>query len=57
MRTALAGHQFSWAFAVTFRTSAAQEAAVVQEEPQQIQVRVAQVTTEGAVGGVVQNWL
>jgi len=38
MRMALAGHQLSRAFAVAFGTSAAQEAAVVQEEPQQIQV-------------------
>jgi len=35
---ALAGHQLSRAFAVTSGTSAAHEAAVVQEEPQQIGV-------------------
>jgi transposase len=32
MRMARAGHQFPWAFAVALRTSAAQEAPMVQEE-------------------------
>jgi len=50
MRMALAGHQFPRAFAVTFGTSAVHETAVVEEEPQHIQVRVAQVATEGEVG-------
>ena len=43
MRMARACHQFPWALAIAFGTSAAHEAAMVQEEPQQIQVRVAQV--------------
>jgi hypothetical protein len=38
MRMALAGHQFSRAFAVAFGPSAAHEAPMVQEEPQQGQV-------------------
>ena len=38
MRMALAGHQFARALAVAFGTSAAHEAPMVQEEPQQAQV-------------------
>jgi len=38
---ARACHQFPWAFAVAFGTPAAHEAAVVQEEPQQVKVRAA----------------
>ncbi len=47
---ALAGHQFPRALALAFGTSAAQEAAVVQEEPQQIQIRAAQVAAQGEAG-------
>ncbi len=36
MRMTLAGHQFPWALAIAFGTSAAHEAAMVQEEPQQM---------------------
>src|SRR4051794_37667524 len=36
--TALAGHQLPRAFALALGVPAAQEAAVVQEEPQQVQV-------------------
>jgi len=50
MRMARAGHQFPWALANAFGTSAAHEAAMVREEPQQIQVRVAQMAAQGEVG-------
>ena len=40
VRMALAGHQFARAFAVTLGAPAAHEAPMVQEELQQIQVRV-----------------
>ncbi len=43
MRMALAGHQFPWAFAVAFGTPAAHEAPMVQEEPQQVEIRATQV--------------
>ena len=49
MRMALAGHQFPRAFAVPFGTSAAHEAPMVQEEPQQVQVRTTQVTAQREV--------
>jgi hypothetical protein len=49
MWMALAGHQFSRAFAVPFGASAAHEAPMVQEEPQQIQVRTTQVTPQREV--------
>ena len=35
---ALAGYQLSWALALALGVPAAQEAAVVQEEPQQVEV-------------------
>ena len=38
VRMALAGHQFPWAFAGALGTAAAHEAAMVQEELQQVQV-------------------
>ena len=38
VRMALAGHQLPWALALALGAPAAQEAAVVQEEPQQVQV-------------------
>ena len=39
MRMTLAGHQFPRALVLALGMPAAQEAAVVQEEPQQVQVR------------------
>jgi len=51
MRMARAGHQFPWAFANAFGTSAAHEAAMVQEEPQQIQIRVAQEPVAQSLSG------
>jgi len=50
VRMALAGHQFPWAFAVAFGTPAAHEAAVVQEEPQQVEIRATQVAAQRKVG-------
>jgi len=50
VRMALAGHQLSRAFAITFDTSAAHEAAVVQKEPQQVEIRAAQVAAQREVG-------
>ena len=50
MRMARACHQFSWALAIAFGTSAAQEAAMVQEEPQQVEIRAAQVAAQREVG-------
>ncbi len=47
VRMALAGHQFPRALAVAFGTPAAHEASVVQEEPQQVQMRAAQVAAQG----------
>jgi len=47
---ALAGHQFPRALAVAFGTSAAQEAPMVQEELQQVQIRPAEVPAQGEVG-------
>ncbi len=44
VRMALAGHQLARALALALGTAAAHEAPMVQEESQQIQVRVAQVT-------------
>jgi len=44
MRMALAGHQLPRALALALGTPAAQEPAVVQEEPQQVKVRAAEVT-------------
>jgi hypothetical protein len=49
MWMALAGHQFLRAFAVPFGTSAAHEAPMVQEEPQQVQVRTTQITAQREV--------
>ena len=47
---ALAGHQLARALAPAFGMSAAQEAAMVQEEPQQVQIRAAQAAAQGEVG-------
>jgi hypothetical protein len=46
---ALAGYQFPRAFGVSFGTSAAHKAPTVQEEPQQTQVRITQVTAQREV--------
>ena len=45
----LAGHQLAWALAIAFGTSATQEAAVVDEEAQQVQVGAAQMAAQGEV--------
>ncbi len=50
MRMARACHQFPWTPVVAFGAPAAREAPMVQEEPQQIQVRVAQMAAQGEVG-------
>jgi hypothetical protein len=50
VRMVFAGHDFAGAFAAALGTAAAREAPVVQEEPQQIQVRVAQVAAQCEVG-------
>ena len=50
VRMTLAGHQIPWALALAFGASAAQEAAVVQKEAQQVQVRATEVATQGEVG-------
>ncbi len=50
MRMARACHQFPWALTIAFGTSAAHEAAMVQEKPEQVQVRVAQMAAQGKVG-------
>ena len=55
MRMARACHQFSWALAIAFGTSAAQETAMVQEEPQQIEIRTAQVAAQREVGAHVNG--
>src|SRR3982751_5543977 len=47
---ALTGHQLPRALALALGVPAAHEAAVVQEEPQQVQVRAAQVAAQGEVG-------
>jgi hypothetical protein len=49
MWMALAGHQFPRAFGVSFGTSAAHKAPMVQEDPQQVQVRTTQVTAQREV--------
>ena len=50
VRMTLAGHQLARALALALDASAAQEAAVVQEEAQQIQVRAAEMAAQGEVG-------
>ena len=50
MRMAVAGHQLPRALALALGMPAAHEAAVVQEEPQQVQVRAAEVPAQGEVG-------
>ena len=50
VRMALAGHELPRVFALALGASAAQEAAMVQEEAQQIQIRPAEVTAQGEVG-------
>ena len=50
VRMALAGHQLPRALALALGASAAHEAAMVQEEAQQIEIRVTQVPAQGEVG-------
>jgi hypothetical protein len=50
VRMVFAGHDFARAFAAALGTAATHEAPVVQEEPRQIQVRVAQVAAQCEVG-------
>jgi len=49
VRMALAGHQLLRALALALGVPAAHEAAVVQEEPQQVQIRATEVTAQGAL--------
>jgi hypothetical protein len=49
VRMAFAGHQFPRALADALGKPAAHEAPMVQEEPQQIQIRAAQMATQGEV--------
>ncbi len=49
MRMALAGHQLPRALALALGVPAAQEAAVVEEEPQQVQIRSAEMAAQGEV--------
>jgi hypothetical protein len=46
----LPGHQLAWALALAFGVPATQEAAVVQEEAQQVQVRAAEMAAQREVG-------
>jgi hypothetical protein len=50
MRMALAGHHFAGAFAVALGAPAAHEAPVVEEEPEQVEVRVAEVAAQREIG-------
>src|SRR4051794_26960550 len=50
VRMPLAGHQLPRALALALNVPATHKAAVVQEEPQQVQVRAAEVTAQGEVG-------
>src|SRR3954469_280111 len=50
VRMALVGHQLPRALALALGVPAAQEAAVVQEEPQQDQVCAAEVAAQGEAG-------
>ena len=45
----LAGHQLRWTFANALRNSAAQDASMVQEELQQVQVRTAELAAQRKV--------
>src|SRR5471030_1245602 len=49
MRVALSGHQLGRTLANTLGAPAAQEAAMIQEEPQQIQIRIAQLAAQREV--------
>ena len=49
VQMALAGHQLPRALALALGASAAQEAAMVQEEPQQVQIRPVEVAARGEV--------
>lgn len=46
MRIALAVHQLGRTFADTFRTPAAQEAAMVQKKLQQVQIRTTELAAQ-----------
>jgi len=46
---ALAGHQLPRALALALGVPAAQEAPVVEEEPQQVQIRSAEMAAQGEV--------
>jgi len=50
VRVAVACQQLARALALALGVPAAQEAAVVEEEPQQIQLLAAEVTAQGEVG-------
>jgi len=50
VRMAVAGHQLARALALALGVPAVQEAAVIEEEPQQVQVRSAEVTAQSEVG-------
>ncbi len=50
VRMALAGHQLLRVLALALGVPAAQEATVVQEAPEQVQIRSAEVTAQGEVG-------
>src|SRR4051794_24568509 len=50
MGMAFAGHQFPRALADALGKPAAHETPMIEEEPQQIQIRAAQMATQGEVG-------
>ena len=49
MRMWLSGQEFCWAFAYTFRPFASHEDTVVQEEAQQIQITLPEISTQEEV--------
>ncbi|MGD0109884.1 MAG: hypothetical protein ABSC06_38565, partial [Rhodopila sp.] len=49
VRMVFAGHQFPWALADALGQLAAQVASMVEEEPQQIQIRIAQMAAQREV--------
>ena len=49
VRMALTGHQLARALVLALGTPAAQDAAVVQEEAQQVQIRPAEMAAQGEV--------
>jgi len=50
VRMALAGHQFPRAFALAFGAAGAHEAPMVQEEPQQVEIRASEVAAQREAG-------